>query len=63
MIVKPSEVLKKLHNDGWYELKRKPGSHVQLKHPSKPGKVTVSEHGGDIPSGTLNRIYKQAGLK
>lgn len=39
------------------------GSHLQLKHSMKPGKVTVPIHSGDIAPGTLNRILKQAGLK
>lgn len=42
---------------------RTKGSHIQLKHPSKPGKVTVTNHKGDIAPGTLNSILKQAGLK
>ena len=58
------EVLKILHKDGWREVEaRTKGSHIQLKHPSKNGKVTVSNHKGDIARGTLNSIYKQAGLK
>lgn len=56
------EILKILHKDGWYEVNQE-GSHVQLKHPSKLGKVTVSKHSGDIAPGTLRRIYQQAGLK
>lgn len=55
-------VLKLLHDDGWYEVDQD-GSHLQLKHPEKKGKVTVPKHGGDIAPGTLNRIFKQAGLK
>jgi len=43
--------------------KRRKGSHLQLEHPVKKGKVTVPVHGGDIPKGTLNAILKQAGLK
>jgi len=58
------EVLKILHNDGWREVEaRTKGSHIQLRHPSKPGKVTVANHKGDIAPGTLNSILKQAGLK
>lgn len=60
MIVR--DVIKLLKGDGWYEVNQK-GSHLQFKHPSKPGKVTVPVHGGDIPIGTLNSILKQAGLK
>lgn len=58
------EVLKILHNDGWQEVPgRTKGSHIQLKHPTKPGKVTVPNHSGDLPLGTLRSIKKQAGLK
>lgn len=56
------EVLKILKADGWYRVGQV-GSHIQLKHDSKTGKVTVSDHKGDIPIGTLNSILKQAGLK
>lgn len=56
------EVLKLLTKGGWYEVQTK-GSHIQLKHPTKPGRVTVPAHGGDLPAGTLNSILKQAGLK
>ncbi|MEW6229581.1 MAG: type II toxin-antitoxin system HicA family toxin [Bacillota bacterium] len=33
-------ILRILHEDGWVE-KNQRGSHVQLVHPTKPGKVTV----------------------
>lgn len=58
------EILKILREDGWQEIpNRTKGSHVQLKHSIKQGKVTVPVHSGDIPRGTLNSIMKQAGLK
>jgi len=60
--VKSKEVIKLLKKDGWFEVTQK-GSHLQLKHPSKAGKVTVPVHSGDIPIGTLDSILKQAGLK
>lgn len=53
------EILKELHRDGWYETGQE-GSHLQLKHPTKPGKVTVPKHSGDIAPGTLKRICQQA---
>lgn len=57
------EILKILHKDGWYEVDQD-GSHLQLKHPANPGKVTVPKHSGkDIAPGTLNKILHQAGLK
>ena len=62
MIVR--ELLKILYRDGWNKIElRTKGSHIQLKHPVKPGKVTVPNHKGDIAPGTLNSILKQAGLK
>ena len=60
--MKVKELLKLLNQDGWQEKDQK-GSHLQLIHPNKTGKVTVPVHGGDIPQGTLNAILKQAGLK
>lgn len=56
------ELLRRLRDDGWVAKTQK-GSHLQLVHPVKKGKVTVPVHGGDIPKGTLNAILKQAGLK
>lgn len=56
------ELLKVLRKDGWYIINQE-GSHISLKHPEKPGKVTVPNHSGDLRPGTLNSIYKQAGLK
>ena len=43
------EILKILYKDGWKEVEsRAKGSHIQLKHPTKTGKVTVPYHKGDI---------------
>ena len=55
------EVVKILQDDGWYKVNVE-GSHIQLKHPIKSGKVTVPNH-REIKPGTLNSIMKQAGLK
>mgnify|MGYP001017607271 FL=1 len=58
------EILKILNKAGWMPVEaRTKGSHIQLKHPTKPGKVTVPNHKGDLAPGTLNSIFKQAGLK
>ena len=57
------EILKKLKADGLTE-KSQRGSHLQLVHPTKPGKVTVPMHTGkDLDPKTANSILKQAGLK
>jgi len=56
------EILKKLAEDGWYEVAQA-GSHKQLKHPTKPGRVTVPHPKKEVPVGTIKSIEKQAGLK
>jgi predicted RNA binding protein YcfA (HicA-like mRNA interferase family) len=56
------ELLKILHADGWKEVEQN-GSHIQLKHTQKKGKVTVPNHKGDLPIKTVNSALKQAGLK
>jgi predicted RNA binding protein YcfA (HicA-like mRNA interferase family) len=61
--VKVRDVLKLLEDDGWY-LVRTRGSHRQYKHPTKTGLVTLpGKPGDDLAPGTLNSIFKQAGLK
>lgn len=56
------EVIKKLTDDGWYEVACV-GDHHQYKHPTKPGRVTITHPVKDIPVGTLKSIEKQAGIK
>lgn len=61
--MKVREVLKLVQKDGWYRVPSR-GGHRQFKHPTKPGRVTVSGHtSDDVAPGTLNSILKQAGLK
>lgn len=56
------DVISALRDDGWKEVAQK-GSHVQFKHPQKPGRVTVPHPERDIPIGTLRSIERQPGLK
>jgi predicted RNA binding protein YcfA (HicA-like mRNA interferase family) len=58
------EILQKLHEDGWVMIRQR-GSHRQFVHPQMPGKrVTVAGHPHlDLPKGTINSIFKQAGWK
>lgn len=59
--MKVSEVLRMLKDDGWILVRTK-GSHRQLKHPTKSGRVTVAgKPSHTIPPGTLTSIFKQAG--
>lgn len=60
--MRATEVEKNILKDGWYFVKQV-GSHRQYKHPTKPGKVTIPFHTGDLDKGTVNSILKQAGLK
>jgi len=61
--MKVSEVLRLLHDDGWYLVGTR-GSHRQFKHGTKPGRVTVAGRpSDDLAPGTLNSILKQSGLK
>jgi len=61
--MKVSEILRLLHDDGWYLVTTR-GSHRQFKHQTKSGRVTVpGKPSDDLAHGTLNSIYKQAGLK
>ena len=48
--------------EGWF-LDTIEGSHYHYKHKTKPGKVTIPFHSGDIPKRVIHSIQKQAGLK
>ncbi len=54
-------IIKALKADGWVQVAQK-GSHVQFKHPEKPGRVTVPHPKRDVPIGTLKSVEKQAGV-
>ncbi|HEY1943874.1 MAG TPA: type II toxin-antitoxin system HicA family toxin [Roseiarcus sp.] len=56
------ELIRILEANGWRKVAQK-GSHVQFKHPDKPGRVTVPHPNKDFPTGTLRSIEKQTGLK
>jgi predicted RNA binding protein YcfA (HicA-like mRNA interferase family) len=47
---------------GWRQVAQK-GSHVQFKHETIPGRVTVPHPKKELPVGTLRSIEKQAGIK
>ena len=61
--MKVRDVIKIIEKDGW-RMVRQRGSHRQFKHGTKPGLVTIAgKPGFDLAPGTLNSIFKQAGLK
>lgn len=59
--MKAKELEKLILSDGWYHKNTK-GSHKHFKHPSKPGKVTIPQHSGDLDTKTAKSILEQAGL-
>ena len=62
-MMKVRDMLRLIEADGWY-LAVTRGSHRQYKHPTKPGRVTISGHlNHDLAPSTLNSILKQARLK
>lgn len=61
--MKMSELLRLLHDDGWFLVATR-GSARQFKHLAKAGRVTVAgKPGDDLAPGTLNSILRQAGLR
>lgn len=56
------EIISALQKDGWVQVAQK-SSHVQFKHPTKTGRVTVPHPRRDIPLGTLKSVEKQSDLK
>jgi predicted RNA binding protein YcfA (HicA-like mRNA interferase family) len=57
-----NRLVRALEKAGWTVL-RQSGSHVQMKHPSRTGRLTVPLHGRrSIPPKTLAAILSQAGL-
>lgn len=62
MPLKPREMERIILADGW-RFKGQVGSHRHYEHPTKPGKVTIPFHSGDIPKKVEKSILRQAGLK
>ncbi|MDR2559734.1 MAG: type II toxin-antitoxin system HicA family toxin [Oscillospiraceae bacterium] len=56
------ELKRKLTADGWNITQG--GRHELATHPNRPGvKIPIHRHTGDIPTGTLQKILKETGLK
>jgi predicted RNA binding protein YcfA (HicA-like mRNA interferase family) len=62
MSLSSREVLKTLKAAG-FEIVGQRGSHVQLKHPSRAGRVTVPHPKAELPIGTVASIERQCGIK
>ena len=62
MIIKVRDMIRLIERDGWY-LVEQHGSHMQYRHASKKGRVTIrgkSNH--DLDSFLVDSIIRQAGL-
>jgi predicted RNA binding protein YcfA (HicA-like mRNA interferase family) len=61
--MKCSELLRLLIKDGWFMVSQK-GSHIKMKHPTKPGILIFPDHGTkEMGKGMEQKIRKDAGLK
>lgn len=61
--MKSSELLKIMKKDGWYEVRQK-GSHIIMKHPTKPNTLTVPFHASkEVKTGMLLAILKMADIQ
>ncbi|HET8885459.1 MAG TPA: type II toxin-antitoxin system HicA family toxin [Salinimicrobium sp.] len=61
--MKYNELFKLLKKDGWFEVRQK-GSHITMRHPTKPEQLTVPNHSGkEVKKGLLSAILKQAKIK
>jgi predicted RNA binding protein YcfA (HicA-like mRNA interferase family) len=60
--MKSADVVTALKADGWTVANQR-GSHIQFKHSTKPGRVTVPHPKRDLKIGTLKSIERQSGLR
>jgi len=60
--MKFSELYRILEENGWE--KKKGTKHIKYVHPDFPKPIPVGRHKSqEVPTGTLNAILKEAGLK
>ncbi len=62
-VLKVSEIIRLLEQNGWYLSRHNGTSHRQFKHPTLKGKVTVNgKLSTDISGTLLKSIEKQSGI-
>ncbi|MPR36199.1 type II toxin-antitoxin system HicA family toxin [Salmonirosea aquatica] len=60
--MKCSQLYRILTRGGWYPISQK-GSHVKMKHDSKPGILIFPNHGSqEVGTGLEKKILKDAGI-
>lgn len=61
-VVTGAQLVRALERDGWFRA-RQHGSHVIMRHSSKPGRATVPVHTGQtLPPGIVARALTDTGL-
>ena len=61
--MKCSQLYRILIKDGWYPYAQK-GSHIKMRHDTKPGTVIFPNHGSqEVGKGLEKKILKDAGIK
>ena len=64
--MKYRELIAQIEAAGWRFHRMGKGDHMIYRHPARPGSIVVAGGGKmnrDVPTGTLNAILRQAGLK
>lgn len=61
--MKCSELYRMLTRDGWYVVSQS-GSHVKMRHLTKPGIIIFPDHGNsEMGKGLEKKLLKQAGIR
>jgi len=60
-VLKPRQVVAALEKAG-FETKRRTGSHVIMYKTDLRRPISIPQHPGDLPKGTLRAIIREAGL-
>ena len=60
-VLKPREVVAALEKAG-FEVKRQTGSHVIMYKSGVRRPISIPQHPGDLPKGTVRAIIREAGL-
>jgi len=57
-----AEVIRRLRRAGFVFDRTAKGSHDIWRHPTTKRRITVPNHPGDLPEGTVRAIIREAGL-
>ena len=60
-VLKPKQVVAALEKTG-FEIRRQTGSHVIMYKSGIRHPISIPQHHGDLPKGTLRAIIRQTGL-